>query len=423
MTDVSKSGSENARPSSPRATHIAIVGAGPAGLIAAEHLAQAGYGVTIYERMPSPGRKFLMAGRGGLNLTHGEDLETFLTRYTPNQPLLEKAIRAFPPNALRAWADELGQQTFAGSSNRIFPRALKASPLMRAWLQRLNNLGVNLKARHTWQGFTSASQLLFSTPDGVIEASATAALLALGGASWPRLGSEGNWTGILTDKGVAVSTLTPSNCGVHVSWSRHMSRHEGQPLKRIAVQVEHSQRRGEAIITRSGLEGGVIYALAPAIRQALTGNIPAAITIDLRPDETPERLMERLARPRGKQSASTFLRKALNLDPPAIALLNEACHGKLPAEPESLAKLIKAVPLSISGLAGMERAISSAGGLSFDALDDGFMIKQLPGVFAAGEMLDWDAPTGGYLLQACFATGVAAAAGMQNFLTTGRQSS
>ena len=362
-----------------------------------------------------------MAGRGGLNLTHGEDLETCLPRYTPRQPKLEQAIRAYPPCALRAWADGLGQNTFCGSSNRIFPRALKASPLMRAWLKRLSGLGVSLKTRHTWQGFTPAGDLSFATPDGLIEVSAKATLLAVGGASWPRLGADGSWTGILHKHGIGVTPLTPSNCGVTVSWSLHMAKHEGQPLKRIAINLGNTTKRGEAVITRSGLEGGVIYALAPNIREALARTSPASLTIDLRPDETHDKLQTRLARPRGKQSASTFLRKTLNLDAAAIALLNEACRGKLPTEPAHLAELIKTLPLQVSGLAGMERAISSAGGLPFDGLDDDFMLRQLPGVFAAGEMLDWDAPTGGYLLQACFSTGVAAASGMLKFFNQERQ--
>lgn len=401
---------------------VAIVGAGPAGLVAAERLATLGARVTVYERLAAPGRKLLMAGRGGLNLTHSEPLDTFLARYGDAAPALARALRAFPPAALLDWVHGLGIETFVGSSGRVFPRAMKASPLLRALLERLAGLGVALHHRHRFEGWTTTGDLLFSTPEGSrAEPAPSALLLALGGASWPRLGSDGRWVELLADHDVAITPLQPANAGVRIAWSQTFrTRCEGQPLKRIALSVGSDVRRGEAVVTRSGLEGGAIYALGPALRTALAAGAPVAIEVDLRPDLAAPELARRLARPRGKQSLATHLRKSAALSPVAVALLREDRRQPLPADPPALAERIKSVELAVDGLAGLERAISTAGGVRFDAVDEHLMLTRLPGVFVAGEMLDWDAPTGGYLLQATFATGVLAADGIRAWLTAAR---
>ncbi len=386
--------------------------------MAAERLASAGHHVTVYDRMPSPGRKLLMAGRGGLNLTHGEPLAQFLTRYGDAAPRLEAAIAAFAPADLVAWANGLGQETFTGSSGRIFPLAMKASPLLRAWLRRLDNLGVKFRFRHRWLGWTRSGALLFSGAAGEqVEIAADAVVLALGGASWPRLGSDGSWVDILSAAGIPVTPLAPANCGVCVAWSDAYRRFEGQPLKRVAVGLPGAPKiRGEAIITATGLEGGAIYAVASAVRHELPLSPQPELAIDLRPDLPLLDLTRRLQAPRGKQSAANFLRKAAGLSPAAIGLLREPQGGPLPSDAGELASLIKDVRLPITGLAGLDRAISTAGGVAFDAIDAQFMLRTKPGVFVVGEMLDWEAPTGGYLLQATFATAVAAAEGARQWL-------
>jgi uncharacterized flavoprotein (TIGR03862 family) len=397
---------------------VAVVGAGPAGLIAAEVLAQGGARVTVFDRMPAAGRKFLLAGRGGLNLTHSEPLDAFLARYGTATPHLRDAIAGFPPAKLRAWCEELGQETFVGSSGRVFPKRLKASPLLRAWLRRLDAAGVVLKPRHRWTGWDGDGALTFETPAGVVTEQADAAVLALGGASWPSLGSDGSWAEIMTRDGVAVAPLRPANVGVLVKWSDvFRARFEGEPLKRIALSLGAQTTRGEALVTRTGLEGGGIYALSGAIRAAIDAAGEAILQIDLRPDLTVDALTGKLGTARGKQSLSTFLRKAANLAPVAIGLLQEAQAGKLSTLPtEALAALIKAVPVRLAGVADIAKAISTAGGIAFDAIDTHFMLRRKPGTFVAGEMLDWEAPTGGYLLQACFATGVAAGQGALDWL-------
>ncbi|MGN8118552.1 NAD(P)/FAD-dependent oxidoreductase [Labrys sp. 22185] len=397
---------------------IVIIGAGPAGLIAAEKLAQAGRSVAIYERMPSPARKFLMAGRGGLNLTHGEDFERFLTRYGPARSILEPALRAFAPSDLVAWAEGLGEKTFVGSSGRIFPESFKASPLLRAWLARLTRLGVTLHTRHCWTGWDDGGKPVFLGPDNKpLHRKAAATLLALGGASWPRLGSDGGWVRLLRDRGVTVAELAPSNSGAEIAWSpAYSEKSAGEPLKRIAVSIAGTTRRGEAIVTEQGLEGGAIYALSPLIRSSIATHGHAEIEIDLRPDLDETALARLLDRPQGSQSLSTYLRKAAKLAPAAIGLLREATGNMLPRDPVPLARLIKHVRLKVTAQRGLERAISSAGGIVLDEVDGHFMLRKLPGVFVAGEMLDWEAPTGGYLLQACFATGVAAAKGIETWL-------
>ncbi len=424
QTDTPAAGPPSAvvtAPSAPRGPmSIAVIGAGPAGLMAAERLAARGYAVDIYDQMASPARKLLIAGRGGLNLTHSEPLDAFLRRYTQLHPLLEKALRSFTPDALRAHAEGLGQETFVGSSGRVFPRAMKASPLLRAWLKRLDRSGVRLHPRNRLVGFApgSGAPLIEAASGERIEIRASAVLLACGGASWPRLGSDGAWEAMLRDGGITVAPLVPANCGVRISWSDTMrTRHAGEPLKRMTVSIDGARFAGEAIITETGLEGGPVYAAIPHIRLALA-NSPhgATIAIDLRPDLDAGELEKRLSRPRGKQSAATWLRKSTGLSPAAIALLREAGGGALPADPASLARHIKAVPLTVVATAGLERAISTAGGIAFDALDENLMVRSRPGLFAAGEMLDWEAPTGGYLLQATYATGVMAAEGIANWL-------
>lgn len=386
---------------------VAVIGGGPAGLMAAEVLASAGAQVTIYDRMPSLGRKLLMAGRSGLNLTHSEDRDRFAERYCPASPRLRAALDAFPPEALRAWSDGLGQETFVGSSGRVFPRAWKASPLLRAWLTRLGGLRVQFALRHRWTGIAPDGGLLFAGPDGAaVTARADAVVLALGGASWPRLGSDGLWRPAIDAIGVGSTPFAPANCGVQVPWSdRFRDTFAGEPLKRIALTFAGQRRRGEAVVTAAGLEGGVVYATSGAIRDAprLGGNV--TLSVDLRPDLDAADLARALGRPRAKQSTSTFLRKTAGLAPVGVALLREAAGPALPADPASLAALIKAVPVRVTGTDSLDRAISSAGGVRLDELDDGFMLRRRPGMFAAGEMLDWEAPTGGYLLQACFSTG------------------
>lgn len=410
---------EQAKASGPDAT-VAVIGAGPAGLMAAEVLSAAGFGVVVLDRMPSPARKLLMAGRGGLNLTHSEPLPTFLSRYGKAAQRLEPAVSAFPPSALVAWAESLGENTFVGSSGRVFPKSLKASPLLRAWLLRLNQAGVTFKPRHTWTGWDEAGALIFTDAAGrPVTLRPAATVLALGGASWPRLGSDGSWVGILERAGVPVTPLKPTNCGVLVGWTPELLRRfEGAPLKRIAVSFEGRSVRGEAVITRQGLEGGPIYALSQFLREALVAHRPAIIEVDLRPDLDLLALERRLGAPRGKQSMATFLRKAAGLSPAAIGLARESCVGYFPTSPADLAQLIKHMRLEVGGIAGLERAISTAGGIRLDAVDASFMLTSRPGVFAAGEMLDWEAPTGGYLLQGAFCTGRAAALGLLTWLAT-----
>ncbi|QDP25643.1 NAD(P)/FAD-dependent oxidoreductase [Bradyrhizobium cosmicum] len=405
----------------PPENHVAVIGAGPAGLMAAEMLAQGGARVTVYDAMPSAGRKFLMAGRGGLNLTHSEPLPDFLTRYREAPPHLRAAIEAFPPDALRDWSAALGQVTFVGSSGRVFPKTFKASPLLRAWLRRLDAARVQFAFRHRWTGWDAQGRLTFQTPDGRLAIDAKATVLALGGASWPRLGSDGGWVELLAARGIAISKLRPANSGFTVAWSDvFRDRFEGQPLKGVALAIGSHTLRGEAMITRSGIEGGAIYALSAELREAVLGLGHATLMIALRPDLDTTALATRLSGTRGKQSLANFLRKAAQLSPVGIGLMQEAAiasgHPLASFSPAELAYLINAIPVQLTGVAPIDRAISTAGGITFDELDDHFMLRKLPGVFAAGEMLDWEAPTGGYLLQASFATGAAAGRGVLEWL-------
>jgi uncharacterized flavoprotein (TIGR03862 family) len=403
---------------------VAVVGAGPAGLFAAERLALAGCHVQVIERMPSVARKLLLAGRGGLNLTHSEPLATLVQRYGAAAPVLASMIERFGPRHLMAWCEGLGEPAFVGSSGRVFPRSLKSSPLTRAWLRRLSGLGVDLTVRTRWLGWDDEGRLVLEGPAGRRSLSADAVVLALGGASWPRLGSDGSWTVLLSARGVAIRPLQPANMGVEIAWSPFLrERFAGTPLKRIAIAVAGATARGDAVLTAYGLEGGAVYAVSGLIRDALARGGSVELQLDLRPDLTQDRLAALLARPRGGQSMSNFLRKAAKLSPPGVALLRESRlpMDSLPFDPARLAALIKAAPLRVTGVRGLERAISSAGGIALAALDDHLMLKAIPGTFAAGEMIDWEAPTGGYLLQACFSTAHASAEGVVAWLAERRE--
>jgi uncharacterized flavoprotein (TIGR03862 family) len=382
-------------------------------LMAAEVLSAGGAGVTVYDRMPTLARKLLMAGRGGLNLTHSEDFARFTARYGDREKFLRLALETFPPEAARAWCEGLGQPTFVGSSGRVFPKSMKASPLLRAWLGRLAQAGVTFRTRHRWLGLDDAGRLKFDTPEGETAVAADAVILALGGASWPRLGSTGDWVPLLGAAGVGIAPLAPANCGFIVGWTEAFARRfQGQPLKRIALSFGERNVRGEALVTARGIEGGAVYALSAALRDAIAAGGPAELSVDLRPDVSLADLAARLAKPRGKQSLSTFLRKVASLSPVEIGLLHESAHAQLAEmNPMALAGLIKAVPLHLVAPAPIETAISTAGGVTWDAVDEHLMLHARPGVFVAGEMLDWEAPTGGYLLQACLATGTLAGRG------------
>jgi len=393
----------------------AVVGAGPAGLMAAQVLAEAGQRVILFDQAPSPARKFLLAGRGGLNLTHSEPLDRFIARYGAAAERLRPAIEAFPPAALRQWCEGLGEATFVGSSGRVFPNSFKSSPLLRAWLRRLAALGVEPRPRHRFLGFDEAGALVFAAPGGRLVEQAGVVVLACGGASWPRLGSDGAWVDVLSARGVEIAPLRPANCGFGVAWSAPFKeRFAGAPLKAIAMCFGQARVRGEAVVTASGLEGGAVYALAGPLREAIDAHGEAVLEIDLKPDIGVEALTRRLARPCGAQSLATFLRKAAGLAPVAIAVLREA--GPPPSDAAALARAIKQARLRLNAVAPIERAISSAGGVKWREIDEDFMLRRLPGVFVAGEMLDWEAPTGGYLLQACFATGAAAGRGALEWL-------
>ncbi|MNI14709.1 dihydropyrimidine dehydrogenase subunit A [compost metagenome] len=403
------------RPLPEDAPTVAVIGAGPAGLMAAERLAQAGLRVVVHERMPSVARKFLMAGRGGLNLTHSEPRAPFLERYDPAARARVAAwLEAFSPADLTAWVEGLGQPTFVGSSGRVFPKAMKASPLLRAWLARLDALGVEVRTRSRWTGWQGGA-LVFDTPDGERIERPDAVVLALGGASWARLGSDAAWVPALEGVGAAVVPFQPANVGFDLTWSPlFRDRFAGQPLKGVALSHAGRTVRGEVMIAAYGIEGGAVYALSAALREAVIRDGSAEVALDLRPALSRPALTDRLSKPRGKDSLSNWLRKVVRLDPAAIALLRET--GPLPTEPGPLAARIKALPLTLTGVQGLTRAISSAGGVPLDAVDERLMLTARPGVFAAGEMLDWEAPTGGYLLQAAFASGVVAADGVLDWL-------
>ena len=432
---------------------IAIIGGGPAGLMAAEVLARAGHSVTVYDSMPTVARKFLLAGRGGLNLTHSEPPEVFMRRYGAHSAALAPLIGAFGPEALRDWAQALGIETFIGSSGLVFPKDMKAAPLLRAWLHRLRSAGVQFSMRHRWLGWADDGALTFSTPTGEVQIKADAVVLALGGGSWARLGSDGAWVPLLAGHGVAVAPLQPSNCGFDVAarpaleatlhgetrreflkeligqapqpqvgWTEHFtSRFAGQPFKSVAISLTDSQgrsfsRRGEFVATATGVEGSLIYAASALLRDEIAAHGSATFTLDLLPDKSPEQVLAEVRHPRGSRSLSSHLKSRLNLDGIKAAMLYELLGKEAIADAAKLAAGIKALPVCVVATRPIDEAISSAGGVKFEALDAQLRVTtlaaQTPPLFCAGEMLDWEAPTGGYLLTACFASGRAAGQGV-----------
>ncbi len=399
---------------------IAIIGAGPAGLMAAETLSKAAEQVTVYEAMPSHGRKFLMAGKSGLNITHSESDTVFFSRYRDSDPRLQTALEAFGPQQVRDWMAGLGIAEHIGTSGRVFPRMMKASPLLRAWLQRLQAQGVVFKTRWRWHGWDEQNRLTFSTPDGQGNIRAEATVLALGGGSWRRLGSDGAWRDILGAIGAQTRSCTPSNCGFDVPWSAHMRENwAGRPVKAIMLHAGGQRVRGECVITRRGIEGGAVYALCAPLRTEILEQGHAHLSLDLVPDIRLSELRARLSRPQGRQTLTNFLRKSIRLSGVKTALVHECLpRSVLTGEADALALALKSVPLKLTAMAPLDEAISTAGGVCWQALDTHFALKQRPDVFCAGEMLDWDAPTGGYLITACLATGHAAAKGALRYLET-----
>lgn len=401
---------------------VAIIGGGPAGLMAAETLSQAGAPVHLYDAMPSVGRKFLLAGKGGLNLTHAEPLHDFLARYGARRPDLEPLLADFGPQELRAWAHELGIETFVGSSGRVFPTEMKAAPLLRAWLRRLRAAGVTFHVRHRWTGWTDDGALRFTTPHGEHTIAPAATILALGGGSWASLGSDGAWVPWLRARGVDVASLLPANCGFDVGWSDHFrARFAGHPVKSVVLRCANTQgvafeRQGEFVVTETGVEGSLIYAAAALLRDEIAATGSATIYLDLAPDATIQQLEAKLAKPRGSRSFSSYLQSRVGLKGVKVGLLREGVATAVLNDPTQLAAAIKALPIRLLAPRPLDEAISSAGGVTFAELDEHLMLRALPGVFCAGEMLDWEAPTGGYLLTACFASGRAAGRGVLRWL-------
>ncbi|MHB0765355.1 TIGR03862 family flavoprotein [Stutzerimonas sp. NM35] len=401
------------------ATRIAIIGGGPAGLMAAEVLSQAGSAVDLYDAMPSVGRKFLLAGVGGMNITHAEDFPAFVGRYRQRADHLRPLLDAFGPDALREWIHGLGIDTFIGSSGRVFPTDMKAAPLLRAWLKRLREAGVQIHTRQRWLGWSEDGQLLIAGAEGESRLSPTATLLALGGGSWARLGSDGAWVPLLQARGVGIAPLQPANCGFEVEgWSEHLKeRFAGAPLKTVSLALPgETPRRGEFVLTATGIEGSLVYALSAEIRERISASGAATVLLDLLPDRSQQQIAAALTKPRGSQSMAKHLHRQLKLDGVKAALLRELTAAETFQALQALAAAIKALPITLVRPRPLDEAISSAGGVPFEALDENLMLRQLPGVFCAGEMLDWEAPTGGYLLTACFATGRAAAEGMLRWL-------
>ncbi|RRW62793.1 TIGR03862 family flavoprotein [Pseudomonas fluorescens] len=401
--------------SAPANTHVAIIGGGPAGLMAAEVLSQAGIRVDVYDGMPSVGRKFLLAGVGGMNITHSEAYPAFLSRYAERAPQIAPLLRAFDADALCQWINELGIETFIGSSGRVFPTDMKAAPLLRAWLKRLRDSGVVIHTRHRWLGWDASGALRIASPEGEISVNPDATLLALGGGSWSRLGSDGAWMLPLEQRGVDLAPLQPSNCGFEVqAWSELMvSKFAGAPLKNIAIGLNDDiPRLGECVITTTGIEGSLIYALSAPIREEISRYGAAVIHIDLLPGRPVDKLQAALSKPRGSRSMAKHLHSQVGIDGVKAALLRELTDAETFADPLLLARAIKALPLTLVKTRPLDEAISSAGGVRFETMDERLMLKALPGVFCAGEMLDWEAPTGGYLLTGCFASGRAAGQGI-----------
>ncbi len=403
----------------PSSFRVAIIGGGPAGLMAAEVLGQAGVDVDLYDAMPSVGRKFLLAGVGGMNITHAEDYAAFVSRYAERAGDLRPLLDAFSPDSLREWIHGLGIDTFVGSSGRVFPSDMKAAPLLRAWLKRLRESGVQLHTRQRWLGWDEHGALRIAGPQGETQVEADATLLALGGGSWARLGSDGAWVPLLQNRGIAIAPLQPANCGFEVAgWSEHLrEKFAGAPLKTVSLALPgEAPRKGEFVLTATGIEGSLVYALSAPIRNTINRDGAATVLLDLLPDRTLTQVASALARPRGSQSMAKHLHRQLKLDGVKAALLRELTDATTFQAPQALAAAIKALPIRLVRPRPLDEAISSAGGVPFEELDEGLMLRRLPGVFCAGEMLDWEAPTGGYLLTACFASGRAAAEGMLRWL-------
>lgn len=433
---------------------VAVVGGGPAGLMAAEELARAGVAVHLFDAMPSVGRKFLLAGKGGLNLTHSEPLDVFAHRFGRHEPQLRPLLQEFGPDQIREWARALGVDTFVGTSGRVFPADMKAAPLLRAWLQRLRGMGVRLHMRHRWCGWDDAGDLLFQAPSGNVKVPATAVVLALGGASWARLGSDGAWVPLLKGRGIGVATLRPSNCGFDVparkalagetrreflqeilghpptlqtGWTPHFAeRHAGQPFKSVAISFTASdgrsfQRKGEFVATATGVEGSLVYAVSSLLRDEIEAHGRATFFLDLLPDHSPEHVLVQVRHPRGSRSLSSHLKSRLGIDGVKMGILHEQLSKEQMADPVVLAHAIKAVPVTVVATRPLDEAISTAGGVDFEGLDAHLMLRAQPGVFCAGEMLDWEAPTGGYLLTACLSTGVRAGRGAAQWVHSRRQ--
>lgn len=390
---------------------VAVIGGGPAGLMAAEALAGAGMAVQVFDAMPSVGRKFLLAGVGGMNITHSEPYPAFVSRYAERRDEIDALLRDLDADALRQWIHGLGIETFVGTSGRVFPRDMKAAPLLRAWLKRLRDSGVVIHTRHRWLGWNDDGTLRIAYPQGELRLHADAVVLALGGGSWARLGSDGSWQPLLAERGVDISPLRPSNCGFEVEgWSALLKeKFAGAPLKNIALSVPGSTpRKGEFILTAQGVEGSLVYAWSAAVREAIHRDGRATLLLDLLPDRPVDKVAQALAKPRGSRSMAKHLQGQLGIDGVKAALLRELTDQATFANPTSLAKAIKALPVELVRTRPLDEAISSAGGVRFEGVDEGLMLKQVPGVFCAGEMLDWEAPTGGYLLTACFASGLRA---------------
>lgn len=401
---------------------IAIIGGGPAGLFAAETLIEADLRVVIYDAMPSVGRKFLIAGKGGLNLTHAEPFDDFLSRFGSRRPQLEPHLRAFGPEQLREWFHALGFETFVGSSGRVFPKDMNAGAILHAWRERLQSAGVDFHLRHRWLGWGDDTGLRFDTPDGEIEIQPDAVILALGGASWPQTGSTGAWAEIFSEAGIALAPFRPANCGFDVDWTDHLrNKFSGQPIKPVTLTFtpaggKAQTRQGEFIVTEDGVEGSLIYAFSAPLRDEIEAHGSATPTLDLAPDWSKDRLRAALSKPRGSRSLSSHIKKTIGLHGVKTGLLYEFLSKEIMNNPAKLAAAIKHIPLPLTAPRPIAEAISTAGGLSFDALDEHLMLQSIPGVFCAGEMLDWEAPTGGYLLTASFATGKAAAEGVLGWL-------
>ncbi|MBX2831117.1 MAG: TIGR03862 family flavoprotein [Rhodospirillales bacterium] len=381
-----------------------IIGAGPAGLMAAERLAGDGFAVTIYEGMPSAGRKFLMAGKSGLNITHSEDLETFLSRYGTSRARLEPHLRKFGPDQIREWCSGLGIETFVGSSGRVFPTAMKASPLLRAWLHRLDDLGCTIHYRHYWTGWDENDNAVFKTPNGDITAKSDITVLALGGGSWKRLGSDGKWMEILQNAGITCNPFKPANCGFDVKWTDHLiDKCAGSPVKPVTLTCGNQSVRGEFVISKNGIEGSAVYAISATLRDQWLETGDATVMLDLTPDRDLTDVTTRLSKPRGKNSLGNHLRKTLGLDATKTALVFEVTPRDILNDPAKLAMAIKDLPLKITKPRPLDEAISTAGGVAWEELDDTFQLKKRPGTYCLGEMVDWEAPTGGYLLTGCLA--------------------